>query len=130
MNTSRNLNGGDALRGQTVFKTAGCAACHSIGEGPATGIGPDIRDVRNKPPAALVSDILNPNRAVEERWTAFTVKTRSGEELAGLVTSDIELTLPGGIRKQIPRATSNPSLPPVFADAGGARGRNLTPRNV
>ena len=104
------LERGDAHRGETVFRTAGCATCHSIGDatgGAAAGIGLNIRDVRNKPPSALVSDILDPNRVVEERWTAFTVKMRSGEEFAGLVTSDtgsgIELALPGGIRKQIPR---------------------------
>ena len=79
---------GDAQRGKAVFLKI-CAACHRIsGEGHA--IGPDITDVRNKARETLLLDILDPNRAVEPRWTNYVIITQDGRSLSGLLASESE----------------------------------------
>ena len=100
------LKAGDAKRGQAVFTRAGCIGCHAPGEG-AIRVGPDIRDVRIKPPQALLSDILDPNRVAEERWTLYQVELKDGTTTAGIITSEganeIELRTAAGQTQFIPR---------------------------
>ena len=100
------LRPGDAQHGKAVFEKAGCAACH-VRSGDNLSIGPDIRDARNKPPEALLSDILDPNRAVEERWTLYQLKLHSGQETAGIISSEtattVELRAPGSTAQTIRR---------------------------
>ena len=73
----------------------------------AIRVGPDIRDVRIKPPQALLSDILDPNRVAEERWTLYQVELKDGTTTAGIITSEganeIELRTAAGQTQFIPR---------------------------
>jgi len=98
---------GDPERGRLVYERATCAACHRIGD-LGFAVGPSLDDVRIKPDEALISDILDPNRAIEERWVGLTVETQGGRLLAGLVEAEdaesITLTLPGGINESVPRS--------------------------
>ncbi len=91
-------------RGHQLFLTH-CSVCHVfLGEG--VEIGPDISDVRNKPWQALLSDILDPNRAVEARWTAHTVKLNDGRNLMGLISAESAdaITLKGlGVNESLSR---------------------------
>ena len=96
----RNLPVGDPARGKAVFEKAGCATCHP-------GAGPDLRGVRNKPISSLLIDILDPNRVVEARYAATTVRTKSGATYHGVIYAEsanaLELGLPGNHRQSIPR---------------------------
>ncbi len=118
------LKPGEASRGKTVFEKAGCAVCHSSGAS-LPSVGPDIRDAHIKPQEALLSDILDPNRVVEERWTVYSIATISGDETAGIITSEsattLEVTLATGERQSIPR-TQIASL--------SSSGRSLMPEGL
>ena len=113
---------GDPERGKAVFQKAACMTCHEMG-GIGVVVGPALADVRAKPAEALLSDILDPNRAVEERWAAYAIETKDGRQLAGLVAAEteaaIEIRLPGGVSETVPRdqvatfETSGLSLMPV-----------------
>ncbi len=87
----------DPVRGHAVFM-ANCFICHKV-DGEGNEVGPDISDVRNKLPEALLSDILDPNRMMEARWLAYSVVTVDDRTLAGLIASEsaagIELRGPG-----------------------------------
>lgn len=117
-----NQHEGDPERGKVVFEKAACMTCHEVG-GVGVVVGPALADVRAKPAEALLSDILDPNRAVEERWAAYSIGTRDGRQLAGLVAAEtdaaIEVRLPGGFTETVPREqvatfeTSGLSLMPV-----------------
>ena len=77
---------GDVANGQRVFKKT-CSTCHRInGEGHV--VGPDISDVRNKTRESLLYDILDPNRAVEPRFTDYVVATDDGRILNGLLVNE------------------------------------------
>lgn len=117
-------NKGSIEKGQQHF-TMVCSVCHIV-DGVGNEIGPDITDVRNKPAEALLSDILDPNRAVEARWTAYTVETTDGRTLLGLVVAETadSVTLKGpGINETLPRSQiksmteSGQSLMPVGLEA-------------
>ncbi|MFK5923916.1 MAG: DUF1080 domain-containing protein [Verrucomicrobiota bacterium] len=98
--------GGDAEAGRKVFET-NCVVCHRK-NGKGVDVGPDITDVKIKPAEALLSDILDPNRMVEERWSAYTVQVKDGRTLMGLVSNEstdaVTLKLMGGIVETVPRS--------------------------
>jgi putative membrane-bound dehydrogenase-like protein len=77
---------GDAGRGKQVF-TKSCSACHAVG-GVGTNVGPDVSDTRTKTPEMLLTDILNPNAAVDANYMAYTVRTTDGKVLTGVIASE------------------------------------------
>lgn len=105
---------GDAARGELVFQKAACMTCHKVGE-VGIDVGPALDDVKIKPAEALLTDILDPNRAVEERWVSVVVETKDGRTLSGLVYGDdasaITLRLPGGLTETVPRTEINSVSP-------------------
>ncbi len=97
---------GDPEKGALVFQKAACITCHQV-HGVGVEVGPSLNDVKIKPAEALLTDILDPNRAVEDRWASQTIETNDGRQLAGLVHSEdaaaITLRIPGGVGMTIPR---------------------------
>jgi putative heme-binding domain-containing protein len=96
---------GDAKRGQQVFATI-CITCHKHGS-LGVDVGPPLSDVKVKPPEALLSDILDPNRMFEARWSAYTLETNDGRTLSGLIQSEtpdsVVLAMMGGAKETISR---------------------------
>lgn len=116
---------GDVERGREVF-TVTCSVCHKV-DGVGGDIGPDITDVHGKPVEGLLSDILDPNRATEARWTGYTVEHVDGRTLVGVIAAETAdaITLKGlGVNETIQRDQiksmneSGPSLMPVGLEAG------------
>lgn len=97
---------GDAKRGQQVFATI-CITCHKHGQ-LGVDVGPPLSDVKVKPPEALLSDILDPNRMFEARWSGYQIETNDGRTLAGLIQSEttdaIVLAMPGGAKETLSRS--------------------------
>lgn len=97
---------GDAKKGQMVFSTI-CITCHKHGQ-LGVDVGPPLSDVKVKPPEALLSDILDPNRMFEARWSAYQVDLKDGRVLSGLVQSEsgdnIVLAMMGGAKETIQRS--------------------------
>jgi putative membrane-bound dehydrogenase-like protein len=117
---------GDPEKGALVFQKAACVTCHQIG-GLGVEVGPPLNDVKIKPAEALLTDILDPNRATEERWVSQTVEATDGRILAGLVHGEdaaaITLRVPGGVTMTVPKAevkslnSTGLSLMPVGLEA-------------
>ncbi len=117
---------GNPEKGRLVFQKAACITCHQVG-GLGVDVGPSLNDVRIKPAEALLTDILDPNRAVEERWVSQTVEATDGRILSGLIHGEdaaaITLRVPGGVTLTVPRAeikslsSTGVSLMPVGLEA-------------
>ncbi|MDF1740165.1 MAG: DUF1080 domain-containing protein [Verrucomicrobiales bacterium] len=117
---------GDPENGKLVFQKATCVICHKVGD-IGVDVGPPLNDVKIKQAEALMTDILDPNRAVEERWVAQTIETTDGRTLSGLIHAEdavaITLRVPGGQTLTVPRAevksltTSGFSLMPPGLEA-------------
>jgi putative heme-binding domain-containing protein len=77
---------GDAKRGH-LFYTAICAVCHKL-KGEGNEIGPDLGTIASKPLDQLIESILDPSRAVEQRYTVQTVTTKDGKDHIGLIIEE------------------------------------------
>jgi putative heme-binding domain-containing protein len=95
----------NAARGRLIFEK-NCVTCHRVGNS-GTNVGPDIGDTRDKTPAYLLTNILDPNRAVDANYFGYTLITKQGRVLTGLVKSEtassITIRLPEGKEETILR---------------------------
>jgi putative heme-binding domain-containing protein len=76
----------DAQRGRLIFEK-NCTSCHKIGN-LGVDVAPDIADSRTKTPAALLTDILNPNQAIDNNYLSYTVATKEGKVLTGIIATE------------------------------------------
>lgn len=97
---------GDVLRGQRQFQAL-CAPCHRL-RGEGNEVGPDLGMVGAKPVDWLITAILDPSQAVEARYRAWTIATKSGEVLDGIVSGEtannLVLRLAGGVEHAVLRS--------------------------
>jgi putative membrane-bound dehydrogenase-like protein len=77
---------GEPGRGAEVFKKT-CSACHQHG-GIGKDLAPQLANLTNKSTDALLTAILDPNRAVEQKYTGYVVVTADGRALSGLIKSE------------------------------------------
>lgn len=78
--------GGDAQLGSQLFKTR-CSQCHKLGD-VGHAVGPDLLSLTDKSADALLTAVLDPNRAVETKFLAFIVVTKAGGVQTGLMASE------------------------------------------
>ncbi|MBI5766779.1 MAG: HEAT repeat domain-containing protein [Verrucomicrobia bacterium] len=83
---------GEAVKGRAVFEAV-CSACHRFGAVEGRPIGPDLAAVKDRSPGYLIAHILDPNRAVEERYVLYTATMVDGRTLSGMVTSEAGTSL-------------------------------------
>jgi putative membrane-bound dehydrogenase-like protein len=92
-----SLKGGPE-RGHELFRQT-CSACHRL-KGEGNEVGPDLGMVTDKPTDWLLTSILDPNAAIEDRYRGQTVTLTSGAELPGIIVTEtsnnIVLRMPGG----------------------------------
>jgi len=77
---------GDAQRGVAVFAQR-CAQCHRVGT-VGHGAGPDLAALVDKSASYIVTSVLDPNRAVEDKFFNYTVETLEGELFSGLLAGE------------------------------------------
>lgn len=76
---------GDAKHGHAMV--ALCLACHKL-KGEGNDVGPDLGTVANKPIDQLIESILDPNRAVEQRYVTQSLKLKDGSEKTGIILEE------------------------------------------
>ncbi len=92
----------DTLRGREVFKK-NCASCHRVA-GVGVDVAPDIADSYNKKLPQLLTDILDPNRAIDSNYVSYTVVTVDGQVLTGIIASETATSIT--LRQQEDRRVS------------------------
>ncbi len=123
---------GDAAGGKEVFKTA-CAQCHKVRE-LGNEVGPNLTGVSHRSVEDLISNILDPNMAINPNYVSVSVETKDGELHTGILTAEtpdaITLLQAQGIRTTINRdqiqrfESTGTSLMPEGLEAG------LTPEQL
>ena len=78
---------GDAERGKEVFSEATCADCHKLGE-VGQEVATDLRTLVDKSPATLLVALVDPNRAVEDKYIEYTTVTSDGLMLTGMLAEE------------------------------------------
>ncbi len=77
---------GDRQRGAAVFEKQ-CSICHSV-QGRGQRVGPDLSGIGARPKETLLVDLFDPSRQVPGEYVAYTLVTRQGQVLTGLVISE------------------------------------------
>nr|MCU0354675.1 c-type cytochrome [Cytophagales bacterium] len=77
---------GNAQRGLAVFEQS-CATCHQM-NGRGRAFGPDLASLKNRTPAAIMTDILNPNRSIADGYEYWTAETTDGRQISGVLASE------------------------------------------
>ncbi|MBM3289856.1 MAG: c-type cytochrome, partial [Candidatus Hydrogenedentes bacterium] len=77
---------GQFLRGRGIFRER-CASCHQLG---AIGhpVGPDLTAITDRSPLAVLTSILDPNRAVETKFFDYTIETDDLMTYSGIVVEE------------------------------------------
>jgi putative heme-binding domain-containing protein len=76
----------EPARGLPVFQK-NCSTCHRVA-GVGVDVAPDISDTRTKTPVQLLTDILQPNRAIDANYVSYAVVTTDGRPLTGIVSAE------------------------------------------
>lgn len=65
-----------------------CAACHKLGT-TGTHVGPDLAALSNRSPLHLLTAILDPNRAVEDKFLSYQALTEDGQVYSGMLEAEV-----------------------------------------
>jgi len=76
----------DVLAGKALFRQH-CATCHHIGD-VGVDVAPDISDSRVKTASQLLTDILNPNQAIDNNYVSYVVAMSDGNVHTGLIAAE------------------------------------------
>jgi putative membrane-bound dehydrogenase-like protein len=97
---------GVSERGAAHFEK-NCALCHSF-RGQGHAVGPNLAEFAGKSVADFLVAILDPNAAIEPKFLAYTIETRDGRSLSGVVkgetASSLTLVQGGGLEEKILRS--------------------------
>lgn len=76
----------DPLRGRELF-AKNCAQCHKVGD-LGVEVAPNISDSRVKTQAQLLTDILDPNRAIDNNYFSYTLVDKAGTVATGIISAE------------------------------------------
>ncbi|HQU42795.1 MAG TPA: c-type cytochrome [Pirellulales bacterium] len=76
----------DLGRGQAVFQRE-CQACHRLGE-RGHNVGPNLLSVRNRTPAEVLANVLDPNREVAPNFQEYIVLLDEGRTITGIISEE------------------------------------------
>ena len=120
---------GDMVIGKKLF-TQHCGTCHHF-KGIGKKVGPDLTTLKNRSTKALVTAIIDPGAAVEDKVVSYSVLTFDGVVHAGIIAGEtstaIEMRLTDGKTKTVLRSdierlhTTGQSLMPEGME------KNITP---
>ena len=103
---SKVTGNGKVELGKTLY-TKHCSACHRF-NGNGNIVGPDLTALKNRSTEALVTAIIDPGAAVEDKYIGYSVLTIDGVVHAGIIAGEsstaIELVFADGKRKTIVRS--------------------------
>lgn len=84
---SASLNlAGSSERGRVIYEER-CASCHRQGK-EGFAVGPDFSSVKANGKEKLLISILDPNREVPPNYLNYTIETKDGESLMGLIAAE------------------------------------------
>ena len=80
--------GRSMTRGEELFTTASCSACHRIGDVGGL-IGPDLTDVASRLDAtAMLTEIISPSTIINEAYQMWRIELNVFDVLCGLISSE------------------------------------------
>lgn len=81
----------DPAKGLIVFRRE-CGSCHRL-DREGSAVGPDLFGIRNQEKPAILLHILVPDHEITQGFAAYTVATKDGRVLTGLIASESPTSL-------------------------------------
>ncbi|HEY4312696.1 MAG TPA: PVC-type heme-binding CxxCH protein [Pirellulales bacterium] len=81
----------DVGNGRVVFKKH-CANCHRL-DREGFAVGPDLFGIRNQPKETILLHIVVPEHEITQGFAAYTVETKDGRTLTGLLASETPVSI-------------------------------------
>ncbi|HVT28185.1 MAG TPA: c-type cytochrome, partial [Lacipirellulaceae bacterium] len=81
----------DPARGQMIF-AKNCSICHKIGN-IGVSFAPDISDLRERSPLQILTDVIQPNRAIDSNYYSYTAITTDGHVHTGVLASETSTSI-------------------------------------
>lgn len=78
-------------RGAAVFQRE-CQACHRLGD-RGHNVGPNLLSIRNRTPAEVLANVLDPNREVAPNFQEYVVALDDGRVLTGIIAEETATSL-------------------------------------
>jgi putative membrane-bound dehydrogenase-like protein len=113
----------DAARGRAVFRRE-CAQCHRLDQ-EGYAVGPDLFGIRNQPKEAILLHLLVPDQEITAGFASYTVVTKDGRALVGLITSET----PAGLTLRQPLGKEDTILRSEIDEISAAR-QSLMPQGL
>ncbi|MDR3636632.1 MAG: ThuA domain-containing protein [Isosphaeraceae bacterium] len=107
------LRKADAARGKVVFKEQ-CAKCHTHG-GEGGKVGPDLTGMAVHPKEELLVHILDPSRSVEGNFKQYSVATKDGIVLTGVLTGESKTAIELGDAEGKPHVVQRDDIEELVA---------------
>ena len=82
---------GDIERGRQHFRKT-CAACHRL-EAFGESIGAELNAIRDRGMAAVLLNVLDPNREVKPQFLTYVVVLESGRTMTGMIAAETATSL-------------------------------------
>jgi putative heme-binding domain-containing protein len=122
----------DVVSGAEVFKKR-CATCHKLKD-IGTSVGSDLMSLTDKSTAALLTAILDPNKAVEAKFLAYTAVNKQGQVFSGLIAAEtgnsITLMAADGKQHTLLRADLDEFVSSAKSFMPEGLEKDLTPREL
>ncbi len=77
---------GDLKHGRQLFEKT-CTVCHRLND-VGHAVGPELVALTDKSPQALLVAMLDPNRAVEQKYVVYTAVTNQGRQYTGILAAE------------------------------------------
>lgn len=82
---------GDPVHGRRIWEK-NCIVCHYF-RGEGVNVGPNLSVLTDKTPEDFLVAILDPNDAVEPRFTAYNIDTKDGRSITGIMKAETATTM-------------------------------------
>ncbi len=122
----------DRARGAKVFQRV-CAACHRFGD-VGHALGPDLAALQDRSAHALLTALIDPNRAVEPKFVSYIAAALDGRIYSGMVVSEtsnsIIIARPDGRQDELVRAEIDTLIATGKSFMPEGLERDLSPQDV
>jgi putative heme-binding domain-containing protein len=125
---------GDAARGQELFRSQSCVACHTTTDGQ-TPKGPHLVDIGKRyKPAELAESVLSPSAKIAQGYETYAIRLAEGRVITGFVVREsaasILLRQANGTEQEIARGEIEERAPQAVSAMPSGLVGNLTPEQL
>ena len=75
---------GNHDEGIKVFQTL-CTTCHKMGEKGEVDFGPNLVSLKNRNPASILTEIINPNNSIADKYDQYSVHLKNKKIETGII---------------------------------------------